>query len=84
MGSMCISAIFLCGMMFCYGDSVNNDRVNVVKQDSIWKDVYLEKVVVEGSQVIHYPDKDVWTITKAMRKNTFDTYSLLSKIPGFY
>ena len=68
----------------CLGDTVRTDSANTIRQDSIWKDVRLSNVVVEGSKVVHYPDKDVWNITDEMRKNTTDTYDILEKLPGLY
>ena len=80
---MYLNVLFLSCMAFCIGDSIRTDSI-IVKQDSILKTIKLNDVIVKGNLVTHFPDKDVWTITKEMRKNTFDTYSLLNKIPGFY
>ena len=45
-------------------------------KDSVWKEKKLKEVIVKGSNVTHYPDKDVWKITDEMRKNTFDSYDI--------
>lgn len=57
---------------------------DTISNDSIWKNVELGNVVVEGSNVIHKLGKDIWTFTEEMRKNTYDTNDILAKIPGFY
>lgn len=55
-----------------------------LSRDSIWRSEILDSVVVKGSKVTHQLDKDVWTITHEMRKQTFNTYDLIGKIPGFF
>ena len=52
--------------------------------DSIAASATIKEVVIEGKRVIQYPDKDVWIITKDMRKNAFDTREMLGNIPGMY
>ena len=52
--------------------------------DSIAKNMKIREVVVEGKRVIQYPDKDVWIITKEMRKNAFNTKEMIGNIPGMY
>lgn len=81
---MCINTIFLYCIAFCLEDSIKVDSALDNIHDSIAKTVDITNIVVEGSKVTHYPDKDVWTITDEMRMNTVDTYDLLEKMPGFY
>lgn len=52
--------------------------------DSIAASATIKEVIIEGKKVIQYPDKDVWIITKDMRKNAFDTKEMLGNIPGMY
>lgn len=52
--------------------------------DSIVKNMKIREVVVEGKRVLQYPDKDVWIITKEMRKNAFNTKEMIGNIPGMY
>lgn len=81
---MFIGALYLFCTMLCMGDTTKIDNAHSLKQDSVAKSVTLRNIVIEGSRVTHYPDKDVWIITKDMRKNTIDTYGLLEKIPGIH
>ena len=81
---MSFSTVLLYCMAFCLCDSVRTDSANTIQQDSIWKDVRLDNVVIKGKNVVHFPDKDVWNITEEMRKNTTDTYDILEKLPGLY
>ena len=60
------------------------DSQSTTPKDSVWKEKKLKEVIVKGSNVTHYPDKDVWKITDEMRKNTFDSYDILKKIPGMF
>ena len=55
-----------------------------VVSDNITDNIIIKEVVIEGKRVIQYPDKDVWIITKEMRKNAFDTQEMLGNIPGMY
>jgi uncharacterized protein len=71
-----LSSVFLTS--FAQTDSSEHDKSTYAKQ------VELGEVVVKGMSVITYPDKDVWSITREMRKNTLNTYDLLEKIPGFH
>lgn len=52
--------------------------------DSIAASATIKEVIIEGKRVIQYPDKDVWIITKEMRKNAFNTKAMLGNIPGMY
>lgn len=68
-------------------DSIAKSKENsqsTTPKDSVWKEKNLKEVIVKGSNVTHYPDKDVWKITDEMRKNTFDSYDILKKIPGMF
>ena len=58
-------------------------QVDTIRQDSVARNVRLGEITVKGKLVTSYPDKDVWHITRDMRKGTLDTFSLLQKIPGF-
>ena len=60
------------------------DSTKVAMKDSIYKSVDLKEVTVQASNLLHRGDKDIWLITDEMRKNTFDTFSLIAKIPGMY
>lgn len=66
----------VCGRAFSQTDSIKDNG-------NIYKDITLNEVTIKGMNCVSYPDKDVWIITHEMRKNTFDTFSLLQKIPGF-
>ena len=81
---MSLSAFFLYCITICNGDSIKTDSALDVSRDSIVKTVNLTNVIVQGSKVTHYPDKDVWTITDEMRMNTVDVYDILEKLPGLY
>lgn len=51
-----------------------------VKEDV--KETALSEVVVVGDSIFHYPDKDVYHITKYMRKGSYNTAQMLDKVPG--
>lgn len=51
-----------------------------VKEDV--KETALSEVVVVGDSIFHYPDKDVYRITKYMRKGSYNTAQMLDKVPG--
>ena len=61
----------------------NNDSLST-KQDSVLKNVNLQEVVIEANNVVHHRDKDVWIITDEMRKQTFNTYDIICRIPNVY
>ena len=66
---------------FAQGDSARVAvRDTLARPDST---IHLRDITVTGRNVVSYADRDVWTITRDMRRNTYDTYSLLNKIPGF-
>lgn len=46
------------------------------------KDTTIFEVVVVGDSIFHYSDKDVYRITKYMRKGSYNTAQMLDKIPG--
>lgn len=46
------------------------------------KENYLTEVVVFGDSIFHYSNKDIYRITKSMRKGTYSTAQLLGKVPG--
>ena len=75
--------IFLLSM-FPIITTAQSDSARVGMKDSIYKSVDLKEVTVQASNLLHRGDKDIWLITDEMRKNTFDTFSLISKIPGMY
>lgn len=76
---------FFChAKLYCQSDTLRVARPDSASADSIYRNITLEDILIKAKQVKHYHNKDVWTISKEMRKNTFDTYSLLNKIPGFY
>lgn len=63
--------------------SENNDSLAASKNDSVKLSLLLDSVVVQGSNVVRYADRDVWHITKKMRKGASNTAQMLSNIPGF-
>lgn len=65
-------------------DSIQASVVDTLERDSVWKSLQLKEVTVKGTNVKHYSNRDVWTITNEMRKNTITTYELLEKIPSLY
>lgn len=65
-------------------DTIKGNHADSLANDSIWRSLLLHEVLVKGSNVKHHPNKDVWTITSDMRKNTVNTYELLEKIPGLF
>lgn len=64
-------------------DSVVN-RTDSVMTDTIDRNLQLKELVVNGQKVLRYPDKDVWIISKSMRKYAFDVIEMLGNIPGMY
>lgn len=54
----------------------------IEKEEEKAKDTTLSEVVVVGDSIFHYPDKDVYRITKHMRKGSYNTAQMLDKIPG--
>ena len=73
---MILFAYLFSAALFLQKDSLLTDTL---RKDSIWKNVNLENITIKGSNIAHYPDKDVYTITDEMRKNTIDTYGILEK-----
>lgn len=66
-------------------DSVSTSTDSVMANaESVAVSVNIREVIIDGKRVIQYPDKDVWIITKEMRKNAFDTKAMLGNIPGMY
>ena len=59
-------------------------RIYIADPDSIYKSIDLKEVTISASNLLHHGDKDIWLVTDEMRKNTFDTFSLIGKIPGMY
>lgn len=59
------------------------DRI-VAQTDSIYKSMDMQEVVIEGKTVLRYPDKDVWIVTKELRKRAFNVNEMLGNIPGMY
>ena len=80
-GFMILFAYLFSAALFLQKDSLLTDTL---RKDSIWKNVNLENITIKGSNIAHYPDKDVYTITDEMRKNTIDTYGILEKLPGMF
>ena len=78
---MILFAYLFSAALFLQKDSLLTDTL---RKDSIWKNVNLENITIKGSNIAHYPDKDVYTITDEMRKNTIDTYGILEKLPGMF
>lgn len=48
------------------------------------KKTTLDTLVVSGSNITHYGDRDVIRITRSMRKGAYNTAELLGRIPGMY
>jgi len=59
------------------------DSLYASRKDSIRLSFMLDSVVVQGSNVVHYADRDVWRINKKMRKGASNTAQLLANIPAF-
>lgn len=59
-----------------------NDSLAAAHNDSVKFSIILDSVLVEGSNVVHYADRDVWRITKKMRKGATNTAQMLANIPG--
>jgi hypothetical protein len=53
-------------------------------QDSLWyhRTHQLDSVVIVGDNIIHYADRDVVRITRAMRRGARNTAQMLGNIPG--
>ena len=51
--------------------------------DSIYKKIDLQDVVIIGDNVVHYPDKDVIVITDSLRKGTYSVKEMMNSLPGF-
>ena len=59
----------------------NGEVKEDIKDENV-KTTTLSEVVVIGDSVFHYPDKDVYRITKHMRKGSYNTAQMLDKVPG--
>lgn len=53
------------------------------RNDSIYKKVDLQDVVVTGNSVVHYPDKDLILITDSLRNGTYSVKEMMNSLPGF-
>lgn len=51
--------------------------------DSIYKKIDLQDVVIIGDNVVHYPDKDVIVITDSLRKGTYSVKEMMNSLPCF-
>ena len=71
-------------MILPYSVFAQKDSVSISQSDSIYKSIDLKEVTISASNLLHHGDKDIWLVTDEMRKNTFDTFSLIGKIPGMY
>lgn len=60
----------------------NKEVKKDVKEGENIKEAVLAEVVVIGDSIFHYPDKDVYRITKHMRKGSYNTAQMLDKVPG--
>lgn len=60
----------------------NKEVKKDVKEGEDIKETVLAEVVVIGDSIFHYPDKDVYRITKHMRKGSYNTAQMLDKVPG--
>lgn len=80
-------AIFL-SACFCSVAQAQNkaaavkDSLAAAQNDSVRLSMMLDSVLVEGSNVVRYADRDVWRITKKMRKGAVNTAQMLANIPG--
>lgn len=82
--TICVFILFISKVEALQLDSLQTTLADSLKKDSIWRSLQLQEITVKGSNVRHHPNKDVWTITSDMRKNTVNTYELLERIPGFF
>lgn len=60
----------------------NKEVKKDIKESEDIKETVLAEVVVIGDSIFHYPDKDVYRITKHMRKGSYNTAQMLDKVPG--
>jgi len=58
------------------------DSLAAAHNDSVKLSMMLDSVLVVGSNVVHYADRDVWRITKKMRRGASNTAQMLASIPG--
>lgn len=65
-------------------DTSKITQADTLRGDSTYKSLLIDEVEVRGHNVRHEADKDVWAITDEMRKNTYDCFELIEKIPHFY
>lgn len=63
--------------------NVLNDTVQLTMDSIAWNDT-IPDVVVIGDSVFRYVDKDLYLITKEMRRNCNNTGEVLGKIPGLH
>ena len=57
---------------------------DTVRADTLVEGGVLKNLVVDGQRVLRYPDKDVWIISRSMRRHAFDVVGMLGNIPGMY
>lgn len=65
-----------------YAQENKEVKADDVKEDGKVKETILSEVFVIGDSIFHYPDKDVYRITKHMRKGSYNTAQMLDKVPG--
>lgn len=55
-----------------------------VMTDTIDRNLQLKELVVSGQKVLRYPDKDVWIISRSMRKHAYSVADMLGNVPGMF
>ena len=77
--SMTVHAAPLCQAQ---QDSTQQRQQADKKKKKIKRESTLDTLMVSGSNITHYADRDVIRITRAMRKGAYNTAELLGRIPG--
>lgn len=57
---------------------------DTVRTDTLVDGGVLKNLVVDGQRVLRYPDKDVWIISRSMRKHASKVVELLGNVPGMF
>lgn len=75
---------FLFGALPASAADIPLPASDTVRADTLVEGGVLKNLVVDGQRVLRYPDKDVWIISRSMRRHAYGVAEMLGNIPGMY